>query len=81
MGSGSVVNVSFEKALAVLERDVLLADVHSLIGWLGEFFVLKHDFRVDGNLRLEQEAGVMMDVCRKELDKRGCFVEEFGDVG
>ena len=79
LDSSSYVPVSFEKALAQLKRDVLLADVHTLIEWLGEFMVLKHNFRVDGNLMREQEAGVMFDVIKKELDKHGCSIEEFGE--
>lgn len=82
MGSGSSVKeVSFEKALAMLRKDVLVMDVHALMQLLGEYMNLKRRFRVDRDLRHEQEATIMMDVCRKELDRRGCFVEEFGDVG
>jgi len=80
LDSGSYVSVAFETALAVLKREVLVADDHALMEWLGEFWILRHNFRIEGNLRREQEAGVMFDVCRKELDRRGCSVSEFGDV-
>lgn len=82
MGSGSSVKeVSFEKALALLRKDVLVISDHVLMELLGEYMNLKRRFQIDGDLRHEQEATIMMDVCRKELDRRGCFVEEFGDVG
>ena len=73
--------LSFEKALAMLRKDVLAMDDHALMQLLGEFMLLRANFRVDRNLRHEQEADVMMDVCKKELAKRGCAVEEFGNVG
>lgn len=73
--------LSFEKALAMLRKDVLAMDVHALMQLFVEFMLLRANFRVDRNLRHEQEADVMMDVCKKELAKRGCVVEEFGNVG
>ena len=74
MGSGSSVKeVSFEKALAILKKDVLVMDVYALMQSLGEFMNLKRRFQIEGNLRREQEAIIMMDVCRKELDRRGFF--------
>ena len=78
MGSGS--SVSFEKALALLRKDVLVLDVHALMELLGEYMSLRRNARVVRDLRLEQEADIMFGVCRKELDRRGCFVEEFGDI-
>lgn len=81
VSGSSVKEVSFEKALAMLRKDVLIMDVHGLIQLLGEYMNLKRRFQIGRDLRHEQEATVMMDVCRKELDRRGCFVEEFGDVG
>jgi len=74
------VEVPFEEALIVLKREVLLVDdVHTLFGWLGEFMVLIRRFRVEKNLRREQEAIILYNVCKDELGRRGSVVEEFGD--
>ena len=78
---GSSTEVSFERFLVMLRKDVLVMDVHALMQKLGEFMDLKLRFQIDCDLRHGQEATILMDVCRKELDRRGCFVEEFGDVG
>lgn len=74
------VEVCFEEALVVLKREVLLVDdVHTLFGCLGEYIELIRRFRVENNLRREQEAIILYNVCKDELGCRGCVVEEFGD--
>jgi len=67
-------------ALASLKRDVPHFGDHVLMDLLAEYLVLRHDARSSSDLRLEQEADIMFNVCRKELDKRGCTVSEFGNV-
>jgi len=71
---------SFEKDLVRLQKDVLTMDIHTLMQLLGEFLEIKHNLRRINSLRGEQEADIMLNVCKKELVKRGCIVEEFGSV-
>ena len=70
---------SFEKFLAFLKRGVRVLDGHELMGWLGDLMFFIQQFRADGDLRREQEAIILYNVVKEELNRRGCFVEEFGD--
>jgi hypothetical protein len=71
----------FGRAYYRLTKAVLVMDVSALLLLLEEYMGLKYKFQLSHDLDAEQKITAMMDVCRKELERRGCFELESDDIG
>jgi len=80
MGSDSSKVTSFGRAYYRLMKAVAVMDTTSLLQLLGEYMNLKREYQLRHDLDNEQKITGMMDVCRIELEKRGCFEMESGDI-
>ena len=64
-------NVSFEKALVQLRKDVLVLGAMELLKLSGEFMGLYSRASAVQDLKRKEELSILLCVCNAELKKRG----------